>query len=499
MEPTKARLQGIKESALAALSAELHWTKKNSAKLPSFGQFLYGIVTRQRGGFRYDERRRLARALSSPDFLVVSLLSIAYFFSIFARVSVSVLAPELQVDPNLSYNAQKHGQVIIAVQICFMVGRLVNGFLIDMANPRLMLLGYMVGSSSVTFLLSSVHTLVPDKDQRYNFILGCVATNALFQSGTWLSATKFIRDHFRPAQLGKAIVNLSVFAKLGSVASLLSLSGLISGGQLFWVDAQRFASGMTMFGTLFLLATFLFPHPAEHLAASSALEHHIKKFDLDAPAPSEEQVQPHGFRCSREITMYRLTFAKTAFIRWLGWWTKKQFVIVAIANASMAVVVSTEGFEAFLTLFYFNGLHVKSAVASQAAIVLPLGVTVSLLFGGIVLERLDKPSKADAVIFMLLITVIAAFALLGVTAGAEGLAANNPTADASGYLAGALIAIFCLGASMGYSYFVPISTFAVRFPECYVWNLLRTNTAQTQAHFRRRTRRVSQCQHQRLL
>lgn len=476
----------IKDHTLEMWDNAKQWTEKKSLKIPNYFQFLKAIVLRQRGGFKFDEKRKAARKLSSPDFVVILCLSLAYFCSVFARVSLSVLAPELQVDPDLDYDASRHGQVVIAVQISFMIGRLVNGFLIDMANPRYMFLGYLLGSASTMFILSSVNTLVPDRDRKFNFILGCASVNALFQSGTWSSATKFIHDHYRVAQYGKAIVCLAVFARMGSVGSMLILSALTTQSKLFWYDAMRFASGLTMFGTLPLLATFLYSHPAEHLAAKSAEEHYVKKFDANAPAPSKEQISPHGFTCNYEVLVYNGRFARKALIRWLGWWTKRQFVIVAVANAAMSIVCSVEGLEAFLTLYFFNGLKRTSQVASQSSIVLPLGVAFSLLFGGFLLERLDKPSRADGVIFMLMFAVLATALLLGVTGGAENALKEDPLTDMTGFMAGAIIALLLVGFFMGYAFFVPISTFAVSFVSRYFLLHPWTDKCNT-AHIWRRT------------
>ena len=455
-------LNHAKLQALAAWDHTLEWTHKKSLRLPTLGQFVFAIFSRQRGGLKLDERRKLLRKLGSQDFLVIVALSLAYFCSVFSRVGISVLAPELQVDPDLSYDAAKHGQLIVTVQICSMIGKLINGFIIDMANPRYMLLIFMIGSASTILVLSWVHSLVADQAQRFSFMHGLAALNALFQSGIWTASTKFIHDHFRPAQFGKAIVVLAVFGKLGSVGALLILNAFVTSGNLFWIDAQRFASGITFFGTIALLFTFLFPHPAPGLAATSPEEYQEKKQCHDALAPSDEQLHPYKHRkCSRENIVYTLTFAKTALLRWLGWWSKRQFVLVAIANASMAVVCSVEGLEAFLTMFFFNGIKVTSSVASQSAIVLPLGVGVSLLIGGFWIERLDRPSKADVVIFMLLFTSIASVILLVLTGEAEALLDQNVLADTTGYLIGIIISIFLIGLSMGYAFFVPISTFAV--------------------------------------
>lgn len=452
-----------KHKALSLWDASYHWTHKHSLKLPKFHEFLYAVFTRQRGALKLDEKRRLWRQLGSADFLVIISLSAAYFCSVFSRVAISVLAPELQIDPELSYDAAKHGQLIVTVSICSMLGKLANGFVIDMANPRYMLLIYMIGSASCTLIMSFVHSLVQDQANKFAFLQGFAALNALFQSGIWTGSTKFIHDHFRPAQFGKAIVILSVMSNIGTVGALLILNALVTTGNLFWFDAQRFASGLTYFGTLGIVFTFMFPHPAGHLAAKTAEEHQEKKHGYDALAPSEAQLHPHRRQptCSREKLEYYLQFAKASVLRWLSWWSKRQFVLVAMANGAMAVTCSVEGLQAFLTLYFFNGLHLSSQIASQSAMVLPLGVALSLIVGGLWIERLDRPSQADVVIYMLLFGAIAAMILLILTSSAESLLSQNVLADTTGYLVGVIIAIFLIGLCIGYAFNVPVTTFAV--------------------------------------
>jgi hypothetical protein len=125
----------------------------------------------------------------------------------------------------------------------------------------------------------------------------------------------------------------------------------------------------------------------------------------------------------------------------------------------MAVVIAPEGFDGFLSLYTRRGLRTPGGLpVASVTVFYHLGAIVSLVFGGIYIERLAPSSQSRAVILLLILGCLAVAMLMPLAhTGEELLVDSMFLAD------GARTVFFFIGLGFGYPFFVTVPTFAMNF------------------------------------
>ena len=101
---------------------------------PNFSVFARSVVQFSRG-VRLAKEREEARKLDFNDKFCTFLIASCYITFVFCRNFMSPIAPTLK-DDGWGYDNDKHGTLLVCAGVAYGVGKLINGQLSTMFDPR---------------------------------------------------------------------------------------------------------------------------------------------------------------------------------------------------------------------------------------------------------------------------------------------------------------------------------------------------------------------------
>ena len=409
-----------------------------------------------------DRKREVLRQFTLVDIVVLCLLSSALLLTSPARGHLNSLAGLIiDEDPSFGYSPARHGEVLYYGSIATAVGRIVSGFIIDLHDPLHIFGGFSIVSALFVILISQLHqiTLGYDSESRYAVFITLYVLNVFAQSAIFASGVKFLHDHFRSAQYGRSLVIYSIGGRLGSIIAGVAMGNVHNGIGLDWPTGSLIAALMCFGSVIPLVLIKRFPHPADHLVAPDHESFTDKLQTFESSAPPRQMVHVGLPKCDANSQRQKWFQFKEALKRLASWWQRRSFVLMAGANAGMAVGAAGEGFEGLQSLFTGKVLHIPRGLPSASVTVFfHLGSILSLVIGGIFIERLSRPSQSRVVLLMMTTSCFASIGLIALTATAQNIV--SPSDELA---AGARSVYFFLGFGLGYPFFVTVQKFAMNF------------------------------------
>jgi len=415
--------------------------------------------------WKADLKRARLKKFTLQDLGILALVSLALLLSTPARGHINALAGFIILsDSLLMYTPTKHGQLLYVGAVASAIGKLFSGFFIDLYDPLLSFGIFVLCSAITVMLISELHNITDDSNPDTQFLVLQIlsAFNVFFQSGIFASGVKFLHDHFRPAQYGRALTVFAIGGRLGSIASTVSVGQVASIPGSRWEDGSRVASYIC-FGALvpLLVIRLFFSHPATHLSAQTEDHYGPKAGTHDAPAPPRTMIRIGLPKCDAETRQRDWKHFVTALKRSVSWWQRRSFLLMVCTNAGMSVAIAWEGFEGLQSLFTSRALHIPSGFTTgSVTIMVHIGAITSLILGGWFVEKFTRPGQARFVLIMIAIACIAQLGLVGLVAEIEGAGITVPTPR---YAPQARAVNFFIGLGLGYPFFVTVPKFAMNF------------------------------------
>jgi OPA family glycerol-3-phosphate transporter-like MFS transporter len=155
-------------------------------------------------------KNRILKGVSKGQFQAVLFGAIGYFFYYLCRYNYPVALPFIKKE--FGESALMIGWIATSLTLGYMLGQLVNGFLVDRKGPKIMMAIGGIGSMIANFFMGGNALF-------YLFIAGW-SLNGYFQAMGYPSAFKLIVNWFKPSQRGKAV---GVNEAVQSIASILIL------------------------------------------------------------------------------------------------------------------------------------------------------------------------------------------------------------------------------------------------------------------------------------
>ena len=396
------------------------------------------------------------------------------------RDRLNALSPAISQDPRMQYDVAKHSQVVAASACLTAVGKLTSGTLIDAFDARATQFVLFLASGLLNFLLANVQRITDGSSQaNFQAFLAIASVNAVVTSATFAAAIKFTHIYYRPAQWGKAVTAISVAWRTGQILNTLSMSSFLASGGT-WTQAMTLAASVTTGGSFIILVLYCFEVPPPHLRAANEEEYLEKMRQHDALAPPHQSSSVSPFTSTpaadadnklqpsfRYLPSFRegkkcdaVAYSKSwgahvcrSYARWRAWLTNPSFVLMCAVQSCLECVVGA-GFEGFVGLMVFNTFHLPRLQGASVSLSLPSGLIASLVLGYFVIEKLTKPSQANAVLLLL-------FALVFAVVGLESVVRQQELAPGSVPYAGMAMCLFFMGAGGGYTLTTTTVTFAM--------------------------------------
>lgn len=245
--------------------------------------------------------RAVAKPRGRVRWIICGLLFAAVVLSYIDRLVLGVLKPQLT--ELYGWTNQGYGDVTGYFQVCYGIGFLAFGWLIDRFGPRA---GYLIAMGTWT-VGHFAQTLVTSTT---GFVLARIPL-ALGEAGTYPSALAATSQWFPKQERALAIGIFNAGANVGAIVTPLLVSFLVAGLLLDW----RWAFIVTgLFNLVWLAAWWVFYRkPAEHPRLTAEERAFIE-------AEPVEEVGRAGFR---RVLRHRETWAYMAarFLIDPVWWT----------------------------------------------------------------------------------------------------------------------------------------------------------------------------------
>lgn len=406
--------------------------------------FLYAVLF-ECDNWRFDEKRKESRKFEWMDICLLLLLSLMYVLCTPARGHINSITSLLAVDPNIGYSVVRHGQVMFFGIIAVAAGKLLTGFFLDIGNPLRWIFAFLLTSAVSVLVLSHLHNIYGDDtapQDLFPSVIALHAINLFAQCGLLASTNRFLHDHFRPAQYGRSLAIIAIGGRVGSLISGLIMGSYVDTPGATWMEASLLASCMCFASIIPLCLVMLFPHPADHLAHVHEAEYLDKLGTHNASSPPKQRLAARD----------QWAHLKLGIRRYIGWFRSRSFLLICIANAGMAVTITGEGFDGFISMFTRKALFVDTGFGvALVSIFLHIGAIVSLLLGGSIIEALNRPSQARMVLALMALGCVG----LGGLSAATLTLVRNDDADR--------VCFFCIGMGFGYPYYVVVSKFALHY------------------------------------
>jgi len=340
------------------------------------------------------------------------LVTIASMYSgyaalILCRTSVNVAGPDLVDDPSLGLDEASFGALLGWGAGGALAGKMINGVVADIVGGRRLFLFALtaMGAATILFGLSSAHLL---------FMLLNFAAQ-LTKAGGWPAMAKIIGNWFDANQLGRVWGVIATSSRASALVSTIFLGAILF--YLPWRWLFYVAGGVTlavMAGSYLLLKT---PR------------------DVGLPPPQHRRSEAP----TEEQHPWEETLAKTL----LFFLKSRQVWLICIAVAAMTIQMELLS---FLPLYFRDTFEVAKPTAAMASAWFPAGSLISVLFGGLLYDKLSSRSRASVL-----------GGLLGVGLASVCVLLLNPGWGI------AIAATFVFGLAVSPAYYIPMSVFSIEF------------------------------------
>jgi sugar phosphate permease len=355
------------------------------------------------------------------------------------RTDLWYLLPAMISDGVLT--AETAGYLLAIGNFTYLLGKLSTGFAVDSFGGRK---SFTVALSLATVFSALFAIPVGTGTPAFLYLCACWATNRYFQSACWPSMAQLIRNWMLPAQWGATWGAISTSSRSGSLLATAVVGGLLAHG----MEWRMVVLLCALFLAVALLLNLFFlrnlPSAASDTSASNEPEGEVS---LPAVSPSSVSLAAPRLPVKQLLRKF---------------WGDPRFVWICVSVAALDLVLE---FESFVALFLQQWFSLTPSTAALLTGFFPLGATVSVIVGGVLMDRLER-EKDKSMRFLdvsLALTSVCCGALVLLFAVAQ----ETPS---TAVLVLVLMSLFLLGLFLGFPCYLPMNLYGLSFgqAECGV-------------------------------
>lgn len=415
------------------------------------------------------ERRRLRRWRAA----VVFALYAGYAGVLLCRNDVAVALPAMKDDPAVALSNSAAGLLLMFGNLAYLIGKFVMGGVADRIGGRALFTTAVAITAAMTLLFPFVGHFAG-----YAVVW---AICRLAQASAWPSMNKFIYRWFEPHAYSRAWGIISTSSRVGAIVADLGLGAMLLAVHWEYLFVMAGCVEVVFFVVCLVLlrdAPLQRGIPvrferefadtdasAKRLAAQPMMHPEEERAPLRAATPDggdddtalvlndgadADVIPPPPVAPAPAQRKPPLRASLRRFF------TEPRFYLICLATMSTTLMFE---WEAFLPLFLAEQYGMSSGAAGTAAVVYPIGCAISLVVGGVILDRVSRRKGAAIAVGSLALCALSAMGFWVMTTHSAPLGV-------------ALALAFLSGLFLGIPAYLPMSVFSLQFGGQYECGLL---------------------------